>query len=717
MAVIGKIRNRMGILMVVFVGVALLAFILGDFLTSGAYFFNSEQNTVGEFDGEAIKGDRYSIDLQNLENYYQTLNPEMEFTDEIRKSIEDQLWGEYQFKYVFAPRLASLGINVSDEELKDAFSGRFMDASVRQQFTDPNTGAFDFQALEQTINSFLDESSVPEDQLENWKVRRNQWRKFEDQIAQNRALTKYATMIEKGIQVTSAEMKSQFIDDGTTYSFRFVAKNYFEIADSTVQLTDADYKASFEKHKSRFKNIEASRYVKYGLFRIIASAKDSAEALASINEVKASFAESVNDTNFVNENSDIRRDPSFFKKGSVNPMIDSVIFSAANGSVYGPYLDGNTFTLAKKMSERAMPDSAKARMVFVANVMADGTPVNGAKEKADSLFALVKSGADFKSLAATVNDDPALLADSGFIQPGGWITWEMASQAPIFDSIFRMSVNTHKLIELGTGFAIVNVETKTAPNKQVQIAFVQKEISKDDGQGLAFGEANDFIAEAKTLADFDRLQKAGKYLVREDLLRESSVGLSGIDNSRKLIFWAFSKEAGDMSELELIGDQYVVAIVGNARKPGPAELKTLKGDPSFEALAKRDKKAQMLIEQMTPAVGAKIEDAGTKLNAAVLSSGAVNLNSYSVPGMGNDPAVLGAAAGVAANKVYGPIEGRNGVYIIVVDSKTVGTAPPVYEPNMKRQFAAMAAQKVMNLLQSAIMEDANVRDMRYKMYQ
>ncbi len=260
-------------------------------------------------------------------------------------------------------------------------------------------------------------------------------------------------------------------------------------------------------------------------------------------------------------------------------------------------------------------------------------------------------------------------------------------------------------------------ETKTAPNKQVQIAFVQKEISKDDGQGLAFGEANDFIAEAKTLADFDRLQKAGKYLVREDLLRESSVGLSGIDNSRKLIFWAFSKEAGDMSELELIGDQYVVAIVGNARKPGPAELKTLKGDPSFEALAKRDKKAQMLIEQMTPAVGAKIEDAGTKLNAAVLSSGAVNLNSYSVPGMGNDPAVLGAAAGVAANKVYGPIEGRNGVYIIVVDSKTVGTAPPVYEPNMKRQFAAMAAQKVMNLLQSAIMEDANVRDMRYKMYQ
>lgn len=717
MAVIGKIRNRMGILMVIFVGGALLAFILGDFLTSGAYFFNSEQNTVGEFDGEAIKGDQFSNDLNKLERYYQTLNPELEFTEEIRKSIEEQLWSEYQYKYVFAPRLSSLGITVSDEELKDAFSGRFMDPNVRQQFTDPNTGMFSYQALEQTINQFLDESVVPEDQLEDWKIRREQWNKFEDQVAQNRALTKYATMIEKGLQVTSAEMKSQFIDDGTNYSFRFIAKNYFEIPDSAITLTDADYKASFAKHKNRFKNTEATRYVKYGIFRIIPSSKDSAAALAAITELKGAFAESENDTSFVNEFSDIRRDPSYFKKGGVSLAIDSVIFAASNGTVFGPYLDGNMYTLAKKVSERSMPDSAKARMIFIASVGTDGSPIEGAKEKADSLLAVVKAGKSIKELAAEVNDDPSLKADSGFIQPGGWISWELATQAPIFDSIFSAPVNALKLIDLSTGYAILKVEEKTTFNKQVKIAYVQKEITADDGQSIAFAQANDFIVEAKTPEDFDRLQKTGKYLVREDLLRESSTGLTAIDNSRKMIYWAFTNKAGAISELELIGNNYIVATVINARNANEVELKTLKGDPSFESLVRRDKKAAMLKEQMAAANGANLDAVAAALNAPVMSSGVVNINSYSVPGVGNDPAILGAAAGAPVNKVYGPIEGRSGVYMISVESRNIGTAPPAFEPSMKRQFATMLAQKVMSGLQGVIIEDAKVRDMRYKMHQ
>ncbi len=718
MAVIGKIRNRMGVLMIVFVGMALLAFILGDLLTSGAYFFNSEQNTVGIMGGEEIKADRYSVDLENLERYYQQLNPEMEFTEEVRKSIEEQLWGEYQYKYVYAPRLAELGISVSDEELKDAFSGVFIDQNVRQQFTDPATGMFNYQALEQTINMFIDESSVPEDQLAEWEMQRKQWRTFEDQVAQNRALTKYTTLIEKGIQVTSTELKNQFVNDGTTFSFRFVAKNYFEIPDSSVVLDDADYKASYAKYKHLFKSSEAVRYVKYGVFRIVPSAADSAQALASVSELKEEFITNENALYFVNEHSDIRREPGYYKKGMLISAIDSLAFQAATGSVFGPYLDGSSYVLAKKTGERMLPDSARARMVFIASMDANGAEMPNASAKADSIFALAKGGVSVKQLAAEYNDDPALKADSGFVQAGGWITWDMIAQAPIFDSIFAMNTGAIDMVSLPSGFAIVHVEAKTSASKQVEMAFVHKEIHSEDGQGIAFGQANEFIAEAKTPEDFDRLQKTGKYLIREDLLRESGTGLTGIDNSRKMVYWAFSNEKGKVGDLELLGNNYVVAAVSNARKPGIPELSELKGDPSFENFAKRDKKGITLSEQLKSAMGSgKIEDLASQMNTAVMSSGVVNMNSYSVAGLGNDAAVLGYAAGAPSGKLAGPVIGRGGVYVLVVDSKTVGTAPPVFDGAMKRQFASMLVQQAMNSLQTVLLSDAHARDMRYKLYQ
>lgn len=708
----------MGILIIIFVGVALLAFILGDFLTSGAYFMEGDRNTVGSFDGETVKADRYSLELDQLERFYQSVNPEMEFTDEVRNSIADQLWSEYQYKFIFAKRLKALGLSVGKAELDDAFGGKFIDPSVRQQFTDPATGQFNVAALEQTINTFADESAVPEDQLEQWKLQREQWRRFEQQVEQNRLLTKYTTMIQKGLQVTTREIQAQFADDATNFSFRFVGKNYFETPDSTVQLTDEDYKKTYDEQKYRFKSAEAVRTVKFGLFRIMPSKKDSAESLKALNELREQFAASKSDTAFINEHSDVRNDPTYVKRDKISRSIDSVIFNAANGTVAGPYVDANHFTFAKKMRERLMPDSAKARMIFIANKDAEGKDVPNAKAKADSLMNLVKGGAPVKAIAAIQNDDPALKQDSGFIQPGGWISWELIATAPIFDSIFAQPAGTLRMLSLPTGYAIVNVEAKTAPQKQVMLAYLSKEIRTDDGQALAFAEANNFLGAAQTTEDFEKLQKSGKYLVRDEQLRESSTGLSGVENSRKMINWAFTNEKGKVSELELIGDKYVVMIITSAREPGIPKLDDIRDDATFKALAIRDKKAAQFSEQLKAAMaGGSIDAVATAAKSPVNQSGSVSMNAYNVPGVGNDPALLGAAAGAAQGKLVGPIKGRGGVYVLVVDSRTNGTPPPAIEPSMKAQFSSMASQRAMNDLQRVILEDAKARDMRYKLYQ
>ena len=54
MATLEKIRSKAGLLVLV-VGLALFAFIIGDFLNSGSTYFRQSQERIAEIDGEVIK--------------------------------------------------------------------------------------------------------------------------------------------------------------------------------------------------------------------------------------------------------------------------------------------------------------------------------------------------------------------------------------------------------------------------------------------------------------------------------------------------------------------------------------------------------------------------------------------------------------------------------------------------------------------------------------
>lgn len=160
MATLNKIRSKAGLLVVI-IGVALLAFIVGDFLNSGHTFYAMNQNKVAVVNGTNIGveefQERVKVRTDELQQMYgqrgMTL-PEG-YVSRINQEVYDQMVNEI----LLSEELEELGIVVSKEELADLLSGDNISPQVRQYFTNPQTGEFDRQGLLNFMQVVLDPES------------------------------------------------------------------------------------------------------------------------------------------------------------------------------------------------------------------------------------------------------------------------------------------------------------------------------------------------------------------------------------------------------------------------------------------------------------------------------------------------------------------------------------------------------------------------------
>ncbi len=58
----------------------------------------------------------------------------------------------------------------------------------------------------------------------------------------------------------------------------------------------------------------------------------------------------------------------FLGKSRIQVPGKDSIFALPKGGVYGPYQDAGNFVLAKKVDEKVLPDSVRARHILVATV-------------------------------------------------------------------------------------------------------------------------------------------------------------------------------------------------------------------------------------------------------------------------------------------------------------------------------------------------------------
>ena len=113
MATLQKIRNRAGLLIIV-VGVALLAFIIGDGLRSGSSILQNNKNVALNIDGEKVKFEDYQQLLSDRTEQYEQQG---KLTERDRVEIGNQLAQELIAVHAIEQEAETIGLKVTPAEV------------------------------------------------------------------------------------------------------------------------------------------------------------------------------------------------------------------------------------------------------------------------------------------------------------------------------------------------------------------------------------------------------------------------------------------------------------------------------------------------------------------------------------------------------------------------------------------------------------------------
>ncbi|HEX3009525.1 MAG TPA: SurA N-terminal domain-containing protein [Bacteroidales bacterium] len=700
MPVLEKIRSKAGILIAGFIGFALLAFILGDFLNSGQSLFRQSQMKIAEMNGKSVSFQEYEQRLAELEEIYKAKTNQSTIQDNVRESLKEQAWLELTFNLVVEPEYDKLGLAVGEDELADQITGNNPSPVIRQNFGDPNTGQINTAAVNRLWNSYKDNPTYEAIVLS-----------IEKDIKMDRAFSKYTNIIRKGLYVPKFLAKNDFIESNEKVDVSFLAKRYSDISDSAVKVTNADLKKYYGDHKYLFEQTP-SRDIEYVTFDIVPSQKDYKDASEYINKVLPEFKAAEDAKQYVNANSDIIFDNKYYKAGQLSDSLDKFLFSAKEGDTYGPYTENETFKIARLVKVASMPDSVKARHILVVPTEQSQAGVDKAKQLADSIKNAVEKGADFAALASKYS------ADKQSAVNGGDLGWFPEGQMPFNDDAFSMAKGQTKVAETRFGYHVLQVTDKGPEAKKVQVAFMARKVDASTATNQAiFARASKFAAENRTHEQFNKAVENSKGAIVKKLASSITLNdkfIAGLEQPRELIRWAYNSSKGEVSEVINLQNAFVVAVVSQIREDKFATLEQVQSE--IELAVRKEKKGDLLAQQINKQKeGVRdIQTLAGKLNVNVENAAGISFSSFSIGSAGIEPKLIATATTIKPNELSQPVKGNNGVYVAFVTSKVPAQGTDYTQSIQKLNYTMQSRSGYETL--EALKKLAKIEDKRGKFY-
>ena len=735
MAIIGKIREKSGLLVGI-VGLALLAFVLGDYQS----MFGSSEGVygIGLVNGDKVNENNYSILSARVQEQdrAQAERDQKGFGDAEMVAANDKAWNFTVDSILLLKEYEALGISVSDKEFNAyllATDGFPILQDLASFFTDSLTGVVSEQStisgrqkLQETISQLKKSKEVGAKQ---------QWEGTKKYFSDRRKQEKYFALLGQGVYVTKLEAKQEYLAQKEVKNISFVQYLFSDISDTDagIKVSEAEIKAYYEDHKSdkKYKNRMASREVKIFEVAVQPSKKDTAEFSKEIIKLKADFLASTNDSLFVMKESESKMYfgdmrgiavPQGHEKSnrfmSYPPDYDTIFKLAKIGQLVGPYSMNEKMYISKVIG--FTPSKLKARHLLIATNGSTDTKVLAAKRKtADSLLKVINK-TNFEALVLKYSDDPGSKDKGGLYE--NFLEGEMVKEFGGFCA--NNPVGKIAVVKTDFGFHIIEIMEK-GNSKFPVLTTIERTFgaseetasNKDDEINNLLYKLDQKISKVedpiKKINLFDTIVRKANYFVRPLVFEDNNPKVYGLTSEMaedKVLELAYGEDVtvGTLISYPIKDkNKYVIAIVTAIKEVGEPLYEQVRDQMEKEILI--EKKAKRLMNKMSKTKNLAVLARNGK---TIVSDAQIIFGNPSIGNSGFEPEIVGALfSAIKDGQTTIPLKGKMGIYVVKVTKTT--KAPITNSYQAEHDQLLNAAMNVMqNETLGALRKKAEVVDNR-----
>lgn len=653
MATLEKIRSKSVLLFIIII-VALLAFILGDFLTSGRTYFGSG-TTVAKAGGVTVDYNDYQKRMSEISEQYRSQG---------RDVSSDQISGE-AISALMAEGLVNkeyedLGIVVTDGELSELMYGASQHPMAAQMIANLSQALRletpDAAAVHDAIANPVRYGITQEDASQIASI----WSNTENEIEQQLLSKKFGSLMSGLFTYNNLDARATYDDIATTRHISYAVKDASTVADDDIEFSDADVQRLWNERRGQYAVDEEMRQIDYIYIAITPDREDRVAAENAVENALLGLNESAGLTALEGNTSFVIENGSAPASAISDRNLRSFVDTANVGQAVTLRRVNDQFVLAKLLGKNSGIDSINVSF-------ARATPQ--ADVDLDSIAAAINNGATVASLTAAGNLMGADSIWQSLVAEG--IPAEMVAsltEAPVGQAyVYRDSINGNSVFKVNSRHAPVSVYD-----------FATATLTVDPSQRTLdslVSTLRTFVSNNSSAEDFAANAATNGFSLLTDEIGASSTRIGNAADSRRFIKWAMEASKGQVSPVFQDDRQsYLIAIAVKDVYDDYRPYTTPRIYAQLQGEARDAKKTAKLME-LYNGQGTDVPSYATAMGVHP-SEGDVNITSPFLLNLGiNESLLNGAIAAAAEGQFVGPLQGKHGIMVFKVDSVSTANRP------------------------------------------
>ncbi|HNY63607.1 MAG TPA: SurA N-terminal domain-containing protein [Bacteroidales bacterium] len=692
MAAIGSIRKH-GVLLIIIVGVALLAFLLGDF-DKFTYIF-SNKNVMVKVDGKQLN-EKYDQEFNQNLLLLKVFNNKQTLSETETYQMHEFTWEQILEEEVLNDQLKGLGIVFSDEvivEITEEMVASLTTQNPNQylaklvEYLAPNG---DYQQAISLISNIEDYKN-DERAREIYSIYKGIQR-----ITINEEKKKiFYSLTQNGVQF-SDQLAKQLGENNKTATAQFIALNPNTPVFNDVKpsVSEKEMKEYYSKNKSRYKRTNDTRDIDLAVFQVAPSAEDLKAIEDSVRAKYHRFIEAPSIVQFNIDEMEGTMDSTYYKRSDINiDTLAALIFDRPVGTPIEPYnYEEMIWYFGKPYGVAKRSDSVQVAFLVI-DYQTDSNPTSTrTKESATALKDSLENV--LKSKQATIFElTPSYLGGRAATDTTMWVP-ERGTIPDLYNHLLETPIGDFYTQENPNAFVIFGLVAKTEPIEKRQFVLYHEEIKPSDATISSIRKSATDLRHAATNADqfVEEANKRGIQLVQGVDVPSMGSQILQIQNVREAIGWAFAPETkvDEISEIFNYENQmFYVAALRSIQEKGVPKFKEVKEEIEKELLA--EKKLEMIQTQVREELskGTSMAQIAEKYKTPLVDSAALTFAGESYQNRQIENSAIGKIFNLSPN-TPSVVDGTNFLYAISVHS--FGDAPQLSE---NYQIEKMALRNIL----------------------